>query len=236
MTLANNGREAVDRIKDSDFDVILMDCQMPVLDGFAATAEIRKLEAEGELDRRNRIVAVTANALKGDLERCLDAGMDDYLSKPFTREQLHAVLSLCLSGGGDVATRPEPETPEERGAEPIDRTTIDLLATMQSPGEPDVVAKIIHLYLDSASDLTRTLGSAIESGDCELIRETSHSLKSSSANVGANLVSELCREMEMMGRTGSVEGIEPVYSRFEREYDRAVHALNDINAGRSAQA
>jgi two-component system sensor histidine kinase/response regulator len=107
-----NGQEAVEKFSPGNCDAILMDCNMPVLDGFGATAAIRKIEAEKNVARRVRIIALTANALVGERERCLAAGMDDYISKPYTMQQLyHALLASVLSGGGVVGSGPVVSAP-----------------------------------------------------------------------------------------------------------------------------
>jgi CheY-like chemotaxis protein len=108
VDVANNGQEAVDAVSSGNYDVILMDCQMPVVDGYAATAAIRALSgAQADLP----IVAMTANALKGDRERCLDAGMNDYLAKPINAKKLEEMVSLWLRrgrGSGRIARSPAP--------------------------------------------------------------------------------------------------------------------------------
>ncbi len=119
VEVAANGREAVDKLLGDDYDIVLMDCQMPVLDGFDATREIRKWELES-FERPTAIVALTANALKGDREKCLDSGMNDYLSKPFTAEELYSVLSLWLGrepGPTDAANDELPEPGEGKAAQ-----------------------------------------------------------------------------------------------------------------------
>ena len=100
--IANNGDRALVAIQQKSYDLIFMDCQMPEMDGFAATREIRRLEAVGGLPTRTCIIALTANAIKGDRERCLEAGMDNYLSKPLQATQLQAILAQYLGGRDTV--------------------------------------------------------------------------------------------------------------------------------------
>ncbi|XOV90094.1 MAG: response regulator [Pseudomonadota bacterium] len=230
VTVASNGLEAVARVRESRFDAILMDCQMPLLDGFEATCRIRKLEAELHLPR-NKIVAVTANALKGDLERCLDAGMDEYLSKPFTKAQLHAVLVMCLPRQAKQVNPGEPAGQSKPAAAPaIDRSVINLLASMQEPGSPDIVERVVKLYVESSGELKSALRQAIDTADAELLREASHSLKSSSANIGATRIADLCARLEVMGRESQLDEATRIYGLFEEEYERAIESLAEIHA------
>ena len=227
VTVANNGRQAVDHIEKGTFTAVLMDCQMPVLDGFAATREIRRLESSGAIDRQH-IIAVTANALKGDSELCIEAGMDDYLSKPFTREALRKVLARC-NAATDVATQEPPGVRHDALPAPaVDRTAIDLLATMQQPGAPDVVQRIIQLYLKSSSRLVGILEASIHANDEEDVRVTAHSLKSSSANLGANKLAELVGQLEMMGRHEDLTDAKDVLGTVLDEYVRVRTELVQI--------
>src|SRR5205823_287993 len=179
----DRGRQALAIHAERDFDVIFMDCQMPEMDGFETTAEIRKLEAAG--GRRTPIVALTANAIKGDREVCLNAGMDDYLSKPFTQAQMGSILRALFG-------RPTIGDPVAEGAranaEPASSTTdvfdervLASLRQLQREGRPDVVKKTIGLYLECAPRLVKDLQEAAASGDIATLNRASHTLKSNSA-------------------------------------------------------
>jgi CheY-like chemotaxis protein len=230
--VAADGQEAVEKVPSEPVDVILMDCQMPGMDGFQATAAIRSMEVESDVTP-TPIIAVTANALKGDRERCLAAGMDDYLTKPYTSEQLHAVLSLFLR---PAAIAPSADAPAQadvgdsagespKSESPVDSNVLDGLSSLQKPGAPNIVKKVIDLYLESSRVLKDRLRDAVESANAALLREVAHALKSSSANVGAIGLADLCKHLEMMGREDNLSDAPIVHGRFEKEYERVVAAL-----------
>jgi signal transduction histidine kinase/CheY-like chemotaxis protein len=232
VIVAADGQEAVEKVPSEPVDVILMDCQMPGMDGFQATAAIRSMEVESDVTP-TPIIAVTANALKGDRERCLAAGMDDYLTKPYTSEQLHAVLSLFLR---PAAIAPSADAPAQadvgdsagespKSESPVDSNVLDGLSSLQKPGAPNIVKKVIDLYLESSRVLKDRLRDAVESANAALLREVAHALKSSSANVGAIGLADLCKHLEMMGREDNLSDAPIVHGRFEKEYERVVAAL-----------
>jgi CheY-like chemotaxis protein len=163
---ATNGVEALERYSTGEYGLIFMDCQMPEMDGFEATAEIRKREANS--GRRTPIVALTASAIEGDRERCLAAGMDDYVPKPFTAEQMRSALVTWLKPGDahqrqarspDIGRLGAPPAPppaappaphEAEPIEPIDEACSNNLAQLQREGRPDIVNRVITLFLESA--------------------------------------------------------------------------------------
>jgi two-component system, sensor histidine kinase and response regulator len=236
---ATNGREALERYAADDYGLIFMDCQMPEMDGFEATAEIRKRETQS--DRRVPIVALTASAIEGDRERCLAAGMDDYLAKPFTAEQMRSALTTWLgpsarnNGKRDhltlVASAPPPAAPapaapmEASEIEPIDDSVLNALAQLQREGRPDIVNRVITLFLESAPALLKDLEYGASSGDTALLHRASHTLKSASANVGAALLSARCRELEMLARQGAVPDAAARVSMIVGDYQLAKAAL-----------
>mgnify|MGYP000899868575 CR=1 FL=1 len=242
--VAANGQEAVEAVTRTRYDLILMDCQMPVLDGFAATAAIRHWEqAEGR--SRLPIVALTANVIKGFREECLVAGMDDYLSKPFEQEQLIAVLERWLPAGERPVPTPAapspPISPPPAGAEvvapaepafpvasdptssPLARSALDQIRALQRPGAPDLLHKIIGLYLESSPQLLRQMREAVAAEDGEALRQAAHSLKSSSANLGATQLAAVCKQLEQRGReqrlTDSAELLRELETRYRQTRD-----------------
>ncbi len=230
--VASDGEEAVDRFEEQHFDAILMDCQMPRLDGFAATEEIRQREAERGI-QPTPIIAITANAMAGDMEKCLAAGMDDYLRKPYKGEQLYAILAKVLDAGVEqvkVAT-PEPiavQLPEleaDNDAEIIDDSVLGELAVLPQTGDQNLTRQIIETYLNTSLDLMTRLGDAIDRDDSECIRQSAHSLKSSSANVGATGLAELCASIEMSTRRTDRASAATLQRQIREEYTRVVDAL-----------
>jgi signal transduction histidine kinase/CheY-like chemotaxis protein len=195
VTVVDNGQQALAALAASRFDIVLMDCQMPEMDGFAATRRLRQLEAEGRC--HTPVIALTANAMTGDRQRCLAAGMDDYLAKPFSRDELLAVLGRCLRPAGGAAGEQAGEAGPAR-SEPLDRRALQSLRALQRPGRPDVLGRIIELYRHDAPRLLAEMRLAAQSGDVEALHLTAHSLKSTSANLGAGTLAARCREIEQL--------------------------------------
>jgi signal transduction histidine kinase/DNA-binding NarL/FixJ family response regulator len=229
-----NGREAVLVLERMSYDAVLMDCQMPVLDGYEATAEIRRREAVKGNAARIPIIALTANAVQGDRERCLAVGMDDYLSKPFKNSELAAALGRWVDPGsegregsdceGDTNAEPDrPQTPTDSSA--LDQATLDGLRALESPDHPTLVADLMATYLNNSAELLDATRAALEAQDAEGVNRSAHALKSSSANAGALPFSTLCRELEAMGREGDLAGAKDLFERLLAEHRRVIAAL-----------
>jgi len=225
------GGEAVEALEHRTYDLVFMDCQMPEMDGFEATRLVREGEARGQTGRHTPIVALTAHVLTGDREQCLATGMDDYLSKPFTPEQLHLVLARWLphssgpsvsQGASALALVPEHTTPR---VAPLDPQTLNNLRALQRAGKPGMLGKVVQLYCSNAPKLLDTLREAVASGDAPTIQRTAHSLKSSSGNVGALGLVTLCKDLETMGREHSLTRAAAVLSTLEMEYVAVQQAL-----------
>lgn len=196
VTAVENGALAVEAISDRLFDLVLMDCQMPVMDGLSATRRIRELESTSGR-KSTVIVAMTANAYPEDRANCLQAGMDDYVSKPFTEEQLRLLLQKW-SGKKRTASKESrmsdaSENPKTAATMPA--LDLAVLAGMRKT-HPGLLNRLIATYLNYAPKAITQLGEALEKGDQNGLMMTAHSLKSSSANIGAAQLSSLCRELE----------------------------------------
>ncbi|MFD2365940.1 response regulator [Pseudoduganella sp. GCM10020061] len=227
-----NGEEALNAVRSGSYELVLMDCQMPVMDGFAATAEIRRHEHMNGKTRKLPVVAITANALQGDRESCLAAGMDDYLSKPFTQQQLAAVISRWIGlpitatvHHSEMAPAPAPAA-DKRDA--INRHALDNIRALSEDRGPSIVRKVVSAYVDDTPLHLQTLRRAISGGDSEKLRSAAHSLKSSSANVGAETLAQLCKQMETLGRTETTEGAATILSDMEQEFQAVRHSLTEI--------
>ncbi len=228
--LAVDGREAVAKFDQGGFDAILMDCQMPEMDGFAAARQIRQREREDGTAQPVPIIAVTANAFESDRQLCFDAGMTDYLSKPFNQNELEEALWRAFGGRQDEA-KTEKETSmrdanDNAAAEgPLDPAALDALAAA-TPNDPgSLVKKVIGLYLEHAPGLVTGIRRALEDGDCDAAREAAHSLKSSSANVGAMTLSSQCKALEMAAREGAVGEPDAVADEIDEEFAAVCGAL-----------
>jgi signal transduction histidine kinase/DNA-binding response OmpR family regulator len=240
-----DGKEAVDALTGrpmdlahDPYDLVLMDCQMPILDGYAATRRIREWARTEGRGICPPIIALTANSLQGDRERCLQAGMDDYLSKPLRRTELSEVLKRWLPMRSRVTVREAapaaaPDAKEARVAEhakPADVDILDMEAigrirALQRPGVPDVLSKIVHLFIDHSPGILATIRQAVASSDAAALRNSAHALKSSSANIGAARVTAICRRLEAMGRDGKLNGAQVELDVLEFEFKVACDAL-----------
>jgi CheY-like chemotaxis protein/HPt (histidine-containing phosphotransfer) domain-containing protein len=232
-----NGREAVEALVRIPYDAIFMDCQMPEMDGFAATRAIRQHETAAAR-KHTPIIALTAHALASDREQCLAVGMDDYLSKPFTQGQLHAILRRWLPqhSGPHVASEPPASpgacadgaasVPAVSPSAPLDARTLDRLRALQRPGKPDVLEQVVQLYLRSAPKLLDTLREAVSHGDSSAMRRAAHGFKSCCSNIGALNLAALCKEVEVMGDANNTAGAAELLPAIEAEYETVREALH----------
>jgi CheY-like chemotaxis protein/HPt (histidine-containing phosphotransfer) domain-containing protein len=260
--IARDGEEAVQAVNKRVYDLVLMDCHMPVMDGFEATRVIRGNEGTDGAHARLPIVALTADAVKGDREQCLAAGMDDYLAKPFSQAELRSVLEKWLrprqdavrqseqpgivmytgnplrgregAGGwlpdGSSSDHPLAPLPAEEGSAagaPIDRHALANIAALQRSGSPPILPKVISMYLKSSGELLRKLARALEEGDTETTRRTAHTLKSSSANVGASRLASLSKQLEDAGRSNSLPKAGLLLEQIKAEHGQVVAALQE---------
>ena len=240
--VAENGRQALEAFARQRYDLILMDCQMPEMDGYEATRVIRQQEAgPGQAPRPHvPIIALTAHAMEGDRELCLEAGMDDYLSKPYKPEELNAALAKWLGaagnprGKGDAEPRGRAGLPDPQSHAPIDRTALEKIASLLPEDPGKILEGVISLYLDGSQKLTQAIEEAARAGDADALFRAAHSLKSSSANLGAAALAALCRELEMTGRKGTTEGTEGRLTALDEEYARVREALSEFLAQRRA--
>jgi CheY-like chemotaxis protein len=246
--VAANGLEAVEAVERQTYDVVLMDVQMPELDGFEASREINR-RWPGE--RRPRIVAMTANAMQGDRELAAAAGMDGYVAKPIRVEELVAALEGCrrrpetgargapaegppgssavgaprLEGPVSVAPRPARPEPDGAPASPVERTAFErLTATMGR----DFVAELIDTFVEDGRELLATLRRALAEQDLDAFRRAAHSLKSNSETLGAAGLAALARELETMARAGSLDGAEARLEPLASAYETVARTLGDL--------
>ena len=295
VTVAVNGKQAVELFEQDSFDIVLMDLQMPVMNGLEATRLIREREASDcgkkaeiqKLETRNLskiprgketletggkqehvsnvehpnlniqssivnrqlhtpIIAMTAHAMMSDRKKCLSAGMDDYISKPFNQDKILKVFqklfgekklseSLKDESTQKVITEKEgsqqlsndyPVQGNKVGIPVIDQSVLNSLRDLQMPGKPDILKRVISAYLSSTAPLLVTLKEAYSAKDIEGTQNSAHTLKSSSANVGAIKLSELCKELEIGCRNNTLENAAFLISSIESEVTLVTDALN----------
>ncbi len=231
VDMVDNGREAVAAAEDGAYDLIFMDCQMPVMDGYEATGRIRRQEQQSG-SAGVPIIALTAHAMKGDREHCLAVGMDDHLSKPFTEQQLTSLLHKWLHGSDGNKTQQEQKqaAPVEQTTTVIDESVLDNYRRIQQPGKPDIIKRLVDIYLGSSPDILRKISDAGAKGDMERLWQSAHSLKSSSANLGATTLAALCETVEEMGRNNQEDNLVEMIAKIEKEYTRVSRELQRLTS------
>ena len=207
---AANGREAIEALSDGSFDVILMDVQMPEMDGFEATRQIR--ESEKITGTHTRIVAMTAHAMAGDRERCLAVGMDDYVSKPLRKEDLFR----ALKGATIVKPEDQVETPAFYDREQL---------LSQCDGDEELMGELVSLFADNTPRIVQAVGEAVEKGDGPALAAQAHKLLSSLGVFGAGHARTLALRLEKHGQQDDFGGAKERFTELERETDKIYAAL-----------
>ncbi|MBC8355018.1 MAG: response regulator [Planctomycetes bacterium] len=202
VVVGNNGREAIERLSEQDFDLVFMDVQMPEMDGMTATGKIR--EREQGSTAHMPIVAMTAHAMKGDKEKCIEAGMDDYISKPIRRAELSKVLQR-VAERFLATSEPTPDDESDSETEESNAMILDAVALMEEcDNDKDLLSRMLEIYdRDSAERLPR-LRAAVESGDGEAVKAEAHALKGGISTFFAGQAYETAYKLETMGGDGDL--------------------------------
>jgi PAS domain S-box-containing protein len=227
--VAANGLEALEALSHIPYAAILMDVQMPEMDGYEATAVIRRREKiQG---RRTPIIAMTANAMQGDREKALGAGMDDYIPKPVKPKELKAVLERWIPQQGPsklempaTVLDADPTIPDEAEA-PLDESVLESLRELQGEGEPDILRELIALFLDDIPPQLAALREAIAGDDAHSVERIAHTLKGSSGNMGAKRMVAICSELQDVGASGNLSNAPELLERLGGEFGRVRTAL-----------
>jgi CheY-like chemotaxis protein len=242
IRLADNGREALNALRSQAFDIVFMDCQMPEMDGFEAVRRFRSAaQADFETALDTPIVALTANALAGDQERCFAAGFDEYLPKPFKQQQIDALLARWTR---QPELRAASRTPKQvaavqiptpmasggaEGEKPVlDMSVIERIREMEQRGAARLLERLIETYTSTATKLMADAELALAHHDAVMVRHAVHTLKSSSANVGATTLSDRFALVEVQAREGRTQDAEHEWPAVRIEYARAVQALQAL--------
>jgi two-component system, sensor histidine kinase and response regulator len=237
VDVVGDGREAIEALASTTYGAVLMDVQMPGMDGYRATRRIRLREDQlgrrnmmmGLRRRRTPIIAMTANAMQGDREKAIDAGMDDYVSKPVSREELGAVLRRWISGTPAYRV-PGAEDRVAHARSPLDLEVIASMRGLQGEGETDIVAELADMFLGDARPRLSALEEAVQNDDAPAIESLAHTLKGSSGNMGARGMSDLCARLEDAGASGDLsqgfrllERLKAEFGRVDRAFEAEIH-------------
>ncbi len=274
VKVVSNGIAALDLLKEESFDIVLMDCQMPIMDGLVATRRLRGFGGEfTELP----VIALTANVMQGDKEKCLESGMNGYISKPVKQEELYrsvchwldqsivekniiesaqsasecdsnpkvekhinkeaknsevdtlnGTIALALDADGATELLDKQESVDADDVSPIDDEALDKIRKLQRPGKPDILAKVLKVYLDKSPDLIHELFQGFEENDSAKVKEAAHSLKSSSAYAGAQIVAENCKQIEAASRDNKMSEVSDLIAALQSQYDEASGVLSNL--------
>jgi PAS domain S-box-containing protein len=250
--LAYNGQEAVEAYESRPFDVVLMDVQMPVMDGLAATRAIRESEARNPGRRRLPIMALTAYAMRGDRERCLAAGMDDYLTKPVKPDELSAALNHLVGAdaapadGATSAVAEPPDRARAGGAEaPVAGEPVPVAVGDTAPeagfdfsaalnyvgGDRELLDELFGIFVEDAPIRMKAIRHAIGSGEATELTREAHTLKGSLKVIGATTAAGLAQGLEALGRDGNMGEADKLAIALEREMDRLLQSLMTSGRG-----
>ena len=235
VDVAPNGLKALEALETSRYDLVLMDCQMPELDGYGATRQLREREGDG---RRTPVIAMTANAMAGDRERCLEAGMDGYLTKPVRPDELTAAISewlprlaaeLAAGGTEDEAVGDAPVTAEPTEAEPValvDRAQLDQLRELGGgAGSDSFMGQLINVFLAEGRAEVEQLRVSVAAKDALATHSGAHRLKGSALSLGCKAVADAAEALEALGGSGSVEGADLMMVRLGDAFESTALAL-----------
>jgi CheY-like chemotaxis protein/HPt (histidine-containing phosphotransfer) domain-containing protein len=214
--VAANGVEALEALERQPYDAVLMDVEMPEMDGLEAT---RRIHGRSPRERRPHIIAVTANAMQGERELCIQAGMDDYIAKPIHIDELTAALSRARQRPGA-----SPQTSS------VDEAVISKLVSSLGEQGRESVAALIETFLGHVPKQIATLSTASARGETDDVRREAHTLKSNAASFGALRLAELCRELEAGVKTGTLDGAPDLIVGIVTELERVTDELGRIHA------
>ena len=222
---AMNGQDALSKLADQRYDFVFTDCHMPVMDGFEMTRRLRNLEAAGE---RVPVIAITADAMDGTREKCLEAGMDNYLTKPIQIAALKSLITELLEGTAANSLSVEPSVPESASsAEVIDPKA---LPEMLGVSDRESLVEFYNSFVSIGRNVMADLKKCYESGDLQAVGDQGHKLKSSSRAVGANRLADCCLALEQHGRGGDQAAVDACMQQIERLFEEACDWINKFTA------
>lgn len=230
VDIAANGRDAVTMFDNNSYQLILMDIQMPIMGGFEATEQIRQIEAGRPApSERVPIIAMTAHAMEGYRKVCLDAGMDDYITKPLIRKALLGIVEKWTTAPLLPEFEAGPETIEK---DPVAETSLPIdydRALEEFVGKKDILTKVLSVFIENVKNQIPEMRKAIQGNQPEILKAEAHTLKGGAANLTAFRLSEIAYELETIGASGNPQGAGPVLDRFEEEFLRLEAYLTKLD-------
>ncbi len=216
VDVVGNGLEALKMIRKFPYDIVFMDCQMPEMDGYEATRNLRTEEKETHLP----VVAITANVLEGDREKCLAAGMDDYVGKPVRKEALQAALEKWVMQGESMPDHRtnEPEPEELNGRPVLNEDRLESLKEFSDDDDGSFIVSLFETFIVNTEPRLERIRTAVENNDHETMAREAHGIKGSSSNLGADRVAMVSRELERLGKAGEMKGCNELLKRLEIEF------------------
>jgi two-component system sensor histidine kinase/response regulator len=244
VDIVSSGQQALAAAARKPYDLIFMDCRMPDMDGYEATVALRRQEQQRDPATHTIVVALTAHALEGDRKKCLDAGMDDYLGKPFTLEQLQQILEIWLGKKGSSfpecraalnlipgETAAKSALGGEKNSEAsaprivLDPKILQSLRSLESSGTPGLVSRLVGNYCEDSAGLLQDLKNAAREGNGEALMSMAHRFKSSSANLGAQGLAALLKKLERLAKEHSLEEARQILPEIFQEHSHVLAAL-----------
>jgi PAS domain S-box-containing protein len=225
VDVAENGREALEAIAAGSYDAVLMDCQMPEMDGYEATRQLRRSENGGPT--RLPVIAMTAAAMEGDRERCLAAGMDDYVTKPVRAVAVDAVLARWLTGSDDAAPAAVVEPGDDEF--PLDPARLAMLRELDG-GDGQLLTAVVSEFVGDSTRQIVAVSTALRQGDPQVVERAVHTLRGASANLGATTLADLCGELEALARASALAMAPDLLDSIRAEHVRVCSALDVVFA------
>jgi two-component system, sensor histidine kinase and response regulator len=248
-----NGREALDALGRVSYDIVLMDCMMPEMDGYEATKKIRESERQNGNSRRLHIIAMTANAMQGDRDKCMAAGMDDYVSKPVQVGDLRRAIEKWNgkgpSGGPGPGSKPENSSvPAKVQAASAPVAESGTLTTSSEPpmdlerfgdvtgGKAEKIERLLTKFLAQAAEISEGLATAIKNGSAHDVRMLAHKFVGASSSLGMVAIVPTLSQLEQMGDSGGLEGVKEVYAEFTSQLERVRQFIEEFRKSRAPAA
>jgi two-component system sensor histidine kinase/response regulator len=223
--LVENGRQALEAFNPDTFDVVLMDVQMPEMDGFAATREIRKLEAGSGSHGHMPIIAMTAYATEGDRERCLEAGMDDYVSKPISASKLFEAIEALVPPESEEKA-PGSADPANDGQKPVSLNADGLIRSFEN--DQHLFQELVEIFLNDSPQMLNNLRESLKNTDAKTFKRTAHSLKGMLRNFQAESAAETAFELEQIGDRGKLDGADQIVDSLAGQLDDVARKLKEV--------